>query len=157
MMSMMMLVMLVRMRRVMVMYVKCTKEAGSEINERDANNYKVEPAPDNWDLSDIAKYSTQVFLPGIAEVGNDPHRQQLEASLEEEDNSEDSIEVVKAVHEEGLRLEPGKKGNDTNKEFWNCLDNKDCPHQTSSRVMTKEERRMRASTTVSKYLSSINL
>ena len=60
MMSMMMLVMLVRMRRVMVMYVKCTKEAGSEINERDANNYKVEPAPDNWDLSDIAKYSTQM-------------------------------------------------------------------------------------------------
>ena len=102
------------------MYVKCTKEAGSEINERDANNYKVEPAPDNWDLSDIAKYSTHVFLPGIAEVGNDPHRQQLEASLEEEDNSEDSIEVVKAVHEEGLRLEPGKKGweNDTNKEFF---------------------------------------
>ena len=49
MMSMMMLVMLVRMRRVMVMYVKCTKEAGSEINERDANNYKVEPAPDDWD------------------------------------------------------------------------------------------------------------
>ena len=140
------------------MYVKCTKEAGSEINERDANNYKVEPAPDNWDLSDIAKYSTQVFLPGIAEVGNDPHRQQLEASLEEEDNSEDSIEVVKAVHEEGLRLEPGRKGNDTNKEFfWNCLDNNDCAHQTSSRVMTKEERRMRASTTVSKYLSSINL
>ena len=30
-------------------------------------------------------------------------------------------------------------------------------HQTSSRVITKEERRMRASTTVSKYLSSINL
>ena len=61
-----------------------------------------------------------MFLPGIAEVGNDPHRQQLEASLEEEDNSEDSIEVVKAVHEEGLRLEPGKKGweNDTNKEFF---------------------------------------
>ena len=91
------------------MYVKCTKEAGSEINERDANNYKVEPAPDNWDLSDIAKYSTQVFLPGIAEVGNDPHRQQLEASLEEEDNGEDSIEVVKAVHQEGLRLKPGTR------------------------------------------------
>ena len=91
------------------MYVKCTKEAGSEINERDANNYKVEPAPDNWDLSDIAKYSTQVFLPGIAEVGNDPHRQQLEASLEEEDNGEDSIEVVKAVHEERLRFKPDEK------------------------------------------------
>ena len=61
MMSMMMLVMLVMLVRMrMVMYVKCTKEAGSEINERDANNYKVEPAPDNWDLSDIAKYSTEV-------------------------------------------------------------------------------------------------
>ena len=109
-------------KRVVMMMIRrmVTKETGSEINERDANNYKVEPAPDNWDLSDISKYSTQVFLPGIAEVGNDPHRQQLEASLEEEDNGEDSIEVVKAVHEEGLRLEPGKKGceNDTNKEFF---------------------------------------
>ena len=50
--------------------------------------------------------SFQMRLPGIAKVGNDPHSEQLEASLKEEDNGEDSIEVVKAVHQEGLRLKP---------------------------------------------------
>ena len=50
-----------------------------------------------------------MFVPCIAKVGNDPHSEELEASLEEEDNSEDSIEVVKAVHQEGLRLKPGKR------------------------------------------------
>ena len=94
-----------------------------------------------------------LFLPCIAEVGNDPHSEELEASLEEEDNSEDSIEVVKAVHQEGLRLKPGKR-NDIRIDI---EETKIFPHQTSSRVITKEERRMRARTTVSKYLSSINL
>ena len=94
-----------------------------------------------------------LVVPCIAEVGNDPHSEELEASLEEEDNSEDSIEVVKAVHQEGLRLKPGKR-NDIRIDL---EEKKIFPHQTSSRVITKEERRMRASTTVSKYLSSINL
>ena len=53
--------------------------------------------------------SFQMRLPGIAKVGNDPHSEQLEASLEEEDNGEDSIEVVKAVHQEGLRLKPDRE------------------------------------------------
>ena len=48
-------------------------------------------------------------VPGIAKVGNDPHSEEFEASLKEEDNGEDSIEVVKAVHQEGLRLKPGRK------------------------------------------------
>ena len=123
-----------------------TKEAGSEINERDANNDKVEPAPaqsniqNKIDRPSIFKYllefqisikyrewrivlniqmsnatqsfsmeSFQMRLPGIAKVGNDPHSEQLEASLEEEDNGEDSIEVVKAVHQEGLRLKPDRE------------------------------------------------
>ena len=48
-------------------------------------------------------------VPGISKVGNNSHSKQLEASLKEEDNGEDSIEVVKAVHQEGLRLKPGRK------------------------------------------------
>lgn len=48
-------------------------------------------------------------VPGVAKVGDDSHSKQLEASLKEEDNGEDSIEVVKAVHQEGLRLKPGRK------------------------------------------------
>ena len=92
-----------------------------------------------------------LFVPCIAEVGNNPHSEELEASLEEEDNGEDSIEVVKAVHQEGLRLKPGRK------QYENSFHTDRRPHQTSSRVITKEERRMRARTTVSKYLSSINL
>ena len=174
--------------------VMVTKEAGSEINERDANNDKVEPAPGfsnieytkwkirlssqrvfpwmglflwnrslfvpciakvgNDPISKSEYLAKQISAPCIAEVGNDPHSEELEASLEEEDNGEDSIEVVKAVHQEGLRLKPGKKNDiridlEEEKQIF--------PHQTSSRVITKEERRMRASTTVSKYLSSINL
>ena len=99
--------------------------------------------------------SFQMRLPGIAKVGNDPHSEQLEASLEEEDNGEDSIEVVKAVHQEGLRLKPDREIKSN--QFFNNKKDHCLPHQTSSRVITKEERRIRASTTVSKYLSSINL
>ena len=95
--------------------------------------------------------SVEEKVPGVAKVGNDSHRKQLEASLQEEDHGEDSIEVVKAVHQEGLRLKPGRK------QYENSFHTDRRPHQTSSRVITKEERRMRARTTVSKYLSSINL
>ena len=53
--------------------------------------------------------SKTIDLPGVAKVGNDAHRKELEASFKEENHSEDSIEVVKAVHEERLRFKPDEK------------------------------------------------
>ena len=53
--------------------------------------------------------SKTINLPGVAKVGNDAHRKELEASFKEENHGEDSIEVVKAVHEERLRFKPDEK------------------------------------------------
>ena len=53
--------------------------------------------------------SKTINLPGVAKVGNDAHRKELEASFKEENHGEDSIEVVKAVHEERLRFKPDGK------------------------------------------------
>ena len=53
--------------------------------------------------------SKTINLPGVAKVGNNAHRKELEASFKEENHGEDSIEVVKAVHEERLRFKPDEK------------------------------------------------
>ena len=62
--------------------VSGAEETGAKVDERDGDDDEIEPAP------------------GVAEVHDAAHGEQLEGRLEEEDHGEDSIQVVEHVLKE---------------------------------------------------------
>ena len=61
--------------------VSGSQETGGKVDERDADDDEVEPAP------------------RVAEVCDEPHGEEFERRLEEEDDRQDAIEIVETVDE----------------------------------------------------------
>ena len=68
--------------------VSGTEQARAKVDEGHGDDDKVEPTP------------------RVAKVHNTAHGEKLEGRLEEEDHSENSVQVVQAVDEERSRVEP---------------------------------------------------